>query len=81
MVETSFTLLSPPFISYLTAEQFHMSGVLAVVSTGLLIAWRAPEVFFFPDQDAGKGGMGYTGFFITGFCIYHDWVTAAIHYC
>lgn len=44
VVETSLTLLSP-FISYLAAEQSHMSGVLAVVSTGLVISWRAPEVF------------------------------------
>ena len=44
VVETSLTLLSP-FVSYLAAEQFHMSGVLAVVSTGLVISWRAPEVF------------------------------------
>lgn len=46
VVETSLTLLSP-FISYLSAEQFHMSGVLAVVSTGLVISWRSPEVFTF----------------------------------
>ena len=44
VVETSLTLLAP-FVSYLAAEQFHMSGVLAVVTTGLVIAWRAPEVF------------------------------------
>lgn len=44
VVETSLTLLSP-FVSYLAAEHFHMSGVLAVVSTGLVIAWRSPEVF------------------------------------
>jgi monovalent cation/hydrogen antiporter len=44
LVETSLTLLAP-FVSYLAAEQFHMSGVLAVVSTGLVISWRAPEVF------------------------------------
>ena len=44
IVETSFTLLAP-FVSYLIAEQFHMSGVLAVVSTGLMISWRGPEVF------------------------------------
>jgi CPA1 family monovalent cation:H+ antiporter len=44
VVETSLTLLSP-FVSYLAAEQFHTSGVLAVVSTGLVISWRAPEVF------------------------------------
>ncbi|MGB3006095.1 MAG: cation:proton antiporter, partial [Chitinophagaceae bacterium] len=44
VVETSLTLLSP-YVAYLAAEQFQMSGVLAVVSTGLVIAWRAPEVF------------------------------------
>jgi CPA1 family monovalent cation:H+ antiporter len=44
VVETSLTLLSP-FVAYLAAEQFHMSGVLAVVSTGLVISWRSPEVF------------------------------------
>ncbi len=44
VVETSLSLLTP-FIAYLAAEQFHMSGVLAVVSAGLVISWRAPEVF------------------------------------
>ena len=44
VVETSLTLLAP-YVSYLAAEQFHMSGVLAVVTTGLVIAWRSPEVF------------------------------------
>ncbi len=44
VVETSFTLLAP-FVSYLTAEHFHMSGVLAVVTTGLFIARKSPEAF------------------------------------
>src|SRR5215204_6233731 len=44
VVETSLTLLAP-FVSYLAAEEFHMSGVLAVISTGLVISWRSPEVF------------------------------------
>jgi Na+/H+ antiporter len=49
VVETSLTLLAP-FISYLAAEQFHMSGVLAVVSTGLIISWLAPEVFTYQTR-------------------------------
>jgi len=49
VVETSLTLLSP-FIAYLTAEQFHMSGVLAVVSTGLVISWKSPEVFSYQTR-------------------------------
>jgi CPA1 family monovalent cation:H+ antiporter len=44
VVETSLTLLLP-FAAYLGAEHFHLSGVLAVVSAGLLISWRSHEVF------------------------------------
>ncbi len=49
VVETSLTLLSP-FVSYLAAEQFHVSGILAVVSSGLIISWRSPEVFTFQTR-------------------------------
>ncbi len=44
IVDTSLSLLSP-YIAYLFAERFHMSGVLAVVSAGLYISWRSREVF------------------------------------
>jgi CPA1 family monovalent cation:H+ antiporter len=44
IISTSLTLLTP-FVSYLIAEHIHTSGVLAVVSTGLLISWRGPEIF------------------------------------
>jgi monovalent cation/hydrogen antiporter len=34
-----------PYLSYLLADQFlHVSGVLAVVATGLYIGWESPEV-------------------------------------
>lgn len=49
VVETSLTLLSP-YVSYLAAEEFHVSGILAVVSAGLIISWRAPEVFSFQTR-------------------------------
>jgi Na+/H+ antiporter len=49
VVETSLTLLSP-FVSYLLAEHFHMSGVLAVVSTGLIISWRSHDVFSYSSR-------------------------------
>lgn len=49
VVETSLTLLSP-FVSYLAAEQLHVSGILAVVSAGLVISWRSPEVFSFQTR-------------------------------
>ncbi len=66
VVETSFTLLSP-FISYLTAEQFHLSGVLAVVCTGLVIAWRAPEVFTYQTRMRTKAIWETLMFLLHGF--------------
>jgi Na+/H+ antiporter len=37
--------LLTPYVSYLLADQFlHVSGVLAVVATGLYLGWEAPEV-------------------------------------
>ncbi len=49
VVETSLTLLTP-FLSYLAAEQVHASGILAVVSTGLVISWRSPEIFSYQTR-------------------------------
>jgi CPA1 family monovalent cation:H+ antiporter len=49
IVETSLSLLTP-FLSYLAAEQVHTSGILAVVSTGLMISWRSPEIFSYQTR-------------------------------
>lgn len=43
-LQTSLTLLTP-YVAYLAAEHVHTSGILSVVSAGLLITRRAPEVF------------------------------------
>jgi len=43
-IEIVITLLTP-FAVYLLSEALQMSGVLAVVTTGLYIAWRAPRIF------------------------------------
>jgi len=66
VVETSLTLLSP-YVSYLAAEQFHMSGVLAVVTTGLVISWRAPEVFSYHARMRIKGVWETLVFLLHGF--------------
>lgn len=42
--DTTLTFLVP-FIAYLGAEEFHMSGVLAVVSAGLYLSWNSSEIF------------------------------------
>jgi monovalent cation/hydrogen antiporter len=44
VIEVTLTLLTP-FASYLLAEQFHVSGVLAVVTTGLYLSFRSDVIF------------------------------------
>jgi len=43
-IDTAITLISP-YLMYITAEHFHFSGVLAVVSGGLLLSYKSHEVF------------------------------------
>jgi len=43
VLEVTLTFLTP-FASYLLAEHFHVSGVLAVVTTGLFISFRSSEL-------------------------------------
>ena len=44
VIEVTLTFLTP-FASYLLAEHFHFSGVLAVVATGLYLSFRQAEIF------------------------------------
>jgi Na+/H+ antiporter len=44
IIEVTLTFLTP-FASYLIAEHFHFSGVLAVVTTGLYLSFRSGEIF------------------------------------
>jgi len=43
-IDTVLTLLAP-YCMYILAEQFHMSGVIAVVSGGLFLSSRSHEIF------------------------------------
>ncbi len=43
-IEVTLTVLTP-FASYLLAESVHVSGVLAVVSTGLFLSYSSGEIF------------------------------------
>jgi CPA1 family monovalent cation:H+ antiporter len=42
-VQTTLSLLTP-FAAYMAADQVGASGVLAVVTAGLYLGWRAPEI-------------------------------------
>jgi len=43
-IDTALTLMSPYFM-YMAAEEFHFSGVMAVVSGGLFLSYRSHEIF------------------------------------
>ena len=66
IVETSLTLLTP-FLSYLLAEQVHTSGILAVVSTGLFISWRSPEIFSYETRIQSRVVWDTLIFLLNGF--------------
>jgi monovalent cation/hydrogen antiporter len=42
-VQITISLLTP-FAAYIPAERLHVSGVLAVVTSGLFIGWRVPQI-------------------------------------
>jgi CPA1 family monovalent cation:H+ antiporter len=66
IISTSLTIIAP-FISYLAAEAVHASGVLAVVSTGLMISWRAPEIFSYHTRIRNRAVWDTAIFLLNGF--------------
>jgi CPA1 family monovalent cation:H+ antiporter len=66
VVETGLSLLTP-FLSYLAAEQLHTSGVLAVVSTGIIISWRSQEIFSYETRMQIRGVWDTLIFLMNGF--------------
>ncbi len=49
VVETSLSLITP-FLAYLLAEEIHVSGILAVVTAGILVGWHSREIFSFQTR-------------------------------
>ena len=66
IISTSLSLLTP-FLSYLAAEHIHVSGVLATVSAGLLISWRAPDVFSYHTRIRHRAVWDTIIFLLNGF--------------
>ena len=66
IVETSLTLLTP-FLAYLSAEYVHTSGILAVVSTGLIISWRSQEIFSYQTRMRTRVVWDTLVFLLNGF--------------
>ena len=48
-IDAVITLVSP-YIMYITAEHFHFSGVLAVVTGGLFLSYRSQEIFTYETR-------------------------------
>jgi Na+/H+ antiporter len=66
LISTSLTLLTP-FVVYLIAEHWHTSGVLAVVTTGLMISWRSSEIFSYETRIRNGAVWDTVIFLLNGF--------------
>lgn len=66
IISTALTLLTP-FISYLSAEQIHASGVLSVVTTGLMMSWKSPEIFSYQTRIRSRAVWDTLIFLLNGF--------------
>src|SRR6266545_1812070 len=65
-IEITVSLLTP-YAAYLSAEQLGVSGVLAVVTAGLYLGWRLPELLSFQTRLRGGPVWEMVEFLLTGF--------------
>jgi CPA1 family monovalent cation:H+ antiporter len=65
-IEITVSLLTP-FVAYLSAERLRVSGVLAVVTAGLYLGWRMPELLTFKTRLQGGPVWEMVEFLLNGF--------------
>src|SRR5216117_3051472 len=65
-IEITVSLLTP-FVAYLAAERLGVSGVLAVVTAGLHLGWRLPELLTFQTRLRGGPIWEMVEFLLNGF--------------
>ncbi len=65
-LEVALTLLTP-YVAYLFAEHFHLSGVLAVVASGLFLSFRSSEAFSFQTRIQANSFWETIEFLLNGF--------------
>jgi CPA1 family monovalent cation:H+ antiporter len=63
--DTTLTFLAP-FVAYLAAESIHMSGVLAVVTAGLFLAWHSSTIFSQQTRLQARGTWNTILFMLNG---------------
>lgn len=64
-IDTVLTLISP-YLMYITAEHFHFSGVLAVVSGGLLMSYCSHDVFSYSTRLQSQSVWNILVFLLNG---------------
>lgn len=62
-IDAALTIMTP-YILFLAAEQFHFSGVMAVVSGGLFMSFRAHEMFTTGDTRVNMKAVWHTLIFV-----------------
>lgn len=65
-IDAAFTLISP-YIMYITAEHFHASGVLSVVTGGLFLTFRSQDIFSYEARIQVIGLWDTLVFLLNGF--------------
>jgi monovalent cation/hydrogen antiporter len=65
-IEVTVSLLTP-FAAYLPAEHLGVSGVLAVVTAGLYLGWRLPEITDYRTRLEARPVWDMVGFLLNGF--------------
>ncbi len=65
-IDAALTLISP-YVMYVTAEHFHYSGVLAVVSGGLFLTYRSQDIFSYESRLQVVGLWEILIFMLNGF--------------
>lgn len=65
-IDAAFTLITP-YIMYITAEHFHVSGVLSVVSGGLFLTFRSQDLFSYEARIQVLGLWDTLVFLLNGF--------------
>jgi len=65
-IEITVSLLTP-FVAYLSAERLGVSGVLAVVTAGLYLGWRIPELLSFRTRLQAGPVWDMVEFLLNGF--------------
>ena len=65
-IDVALTLLTP-YIAYLIAEHFHLSGVLAVVAAGLFLSFRSSETFSYQTRMQANSFWETIEFLLNGF--------------